>query len=139
MNAVHKVYLGLGTNLGDRRMNLDNAVRLISQRVGRVVRESSVYETAPWGFKSDNQFLNSCICVATNLSPHSLLRVTQEIERSLGRKAKSTGGEYHDRIIDIDILLYDDIHIDEPDLKIPHPFIHEREFVLKPLMEIMEQ
>lgn len=132
------VYLGLGSNLGDRRAEIRRAVVLIGERVGTVVRLSSMYETEPWGFTSDNQFVNAAVRVDTSLSPRQVLEVTQAIERDMGRTAKSVGGQYHDRIIDIDVLLYDDLYIDEPDLKIPHPLMHERDFVMRPLSEILD-
>ncbi len=130
------VYLSLGTNLGDKSWNIREAVRLIGERVGRVVKESPVIETEPWGFHSDSSFLNACVEVATPLSPRCVLKVTQQIERQLGRTQKSVDGVYHDRLIDIDILLYGDLTIDEPDLKIPHPLMYERDFVMTPLKEI---
>ncbi|MEE1546179.1 MAG: 2-amino-4-hydroxy-6-hydroxymethyldihydropteridine diphosphokinase [Prevotella pectinovora] len=133
------VYLSLGTNLGDKRKNIAEAIKNIGELVGDVVRQSALYETEPWGFRSDNRFVNAAVCVDTQLSPRRLLEVTQRIEREMGRTLKSDGGEYHDRIIDIDILLYGDLHIDEPDLKIPHPLMHERDFVMTPLNEIMEE
>ena len=132
-------YLSLGTNLGDKRKNIVEAIKNIGELVGDVVRQSALYETEPWGFGSDNRFVNAAVCVDTQLSPRRLLEVTQRIEREMGRTLKSDGGEYHDRIIDIDILLYGDLHIDEPDLKIPHPLMHERDFVMTPLNEIMEE
>lgn len=132
-------YLSLGTNLGDKRKNIAEAINYIGELVGDVVRQSALYETEPWGFRSDNRFVNAAVCVDTRLSPRRLLEVTQRIEREMGRTLKSDGGEYHDRIIDIDILLYGDRHIDEPDLKIPHPLMHERDFVMTPLNEIMEE
>lgn len=132
-------YLSLGTNLGDKRKNIAGAIKNIGELVGDVVRQSALYETEPWGFRSDNRFVNAAVCVDTQLSPRRLLEVTQRIEREMGRTLKSDGGEYHDRIIDIDILLYGDLHIDEPDLKIPHPLMHERDFVMTPLNEIMEE
>lgn len=132
-------YLSLGTNLGDKRKNIAEAIKNIGELVGDVVRQSALYETEPWGFRSDNRFVNAAVCVDTQLSPRRLLEVTQCIEREMGRTLKSDGGEYHDRIIDIDILLYGDLHIDEPDLKIPHPLMHERDFVMTPLNEIMEE
>lgn len=110
---------------------------MIGERIGEVVRQSSLIETKPWGFSSPNDFINSCICVSTTLSPHQVLRETQRIERDMGRILKSQNGEYHDRIIDIDILLYDDLHLSTPDLTIPHPLMQEREFVMIPLKEIM--
>ena len=132
-------YLSLGTNLGDKRKNIAEARKNIGELVGDVVRQSALYETEPWGFRSDNRFVNAAVCVDTQLSPRRLLEVTQRIEREMGRTLKSDGGEYHDRIIDIDILLYGDLQIDEPDLKIPHPLMHERDFVMTPLNEIMEE
>ena len=133
------VYLSLGTNLGDKRKNIAEAIKNIGELVGDVVRQSALYETEPWGFSSDNRFVNAAVCVDTQLSPRRLLEVTQRIEREMGRTLKSDGGEYHDRIIDIDILLYGNLHIDEPDLKIPHPLMHERDFVMTPLNEIIEE
>lgn len=131
------LYLGLGSNLGDRRLTICRAVGLIGVRIGTVVRLSSFYETEPWGFQSANRFVNAVVCVQTDLSPREVLDATKDIERSLGRTQKSVGGCYHDRIIDIDILIYGDLRIDEPDLKIPHPFMTERDFVMIPLREIM--
>ena len=141
---VHRAYLGLGSNLGDRRQNIEKAVTLIGERVGVVICQSSLIETEPWGFDSENTFLNGVILVETALTPRQLLKVTQKIERDMGRKVKSltshfsplTPKVYSDRCIDIDILLYDDLTVDEPDLKIPHPLMHERDFVMIPLEEV---
>lgn len=139
----HKVYLGLGSNLGDRRMNIMRAIELIGERVGRVTQCSSLIETEPWGFESENNFLNGVILCETTLTPRQVLRKTQKIERDLGRIKKTNSQRstvnsqlYSDRPIDIDILLYDDLTVDEPDLKIPHPLMQEREFVMIPLKEI---
>lgn len=144
----HQVYLGLGSNLGDRETNICKAVSLIQERIGEVVRQSSLIETEPWGYDSVNKFLNGVILCETALSPRQVLKATQKIERELGRKKKTTLNThpspdthhltpiYADRPIDIDILLYDDLIVDEPDLKIPHPLMHERDFVMKPLEEI---
>ena len=129
-------YLGIGTNLGDRAENLTRAVALISEQVGRVLACSSFMETAPWGFASDNHFLNAVLAVDTLLTPHELLRVTQSIERELGRLHKTVDGNYSDRIIDIDILLYEDLAIASEELTIPHPYILQRDFVYIPLGEI---
>lgn len=134
---MHKVYLSLGSNLGDRKYEIKRAVELIGERIGAVERVSSLYETEPWGFSSDNMFVNAAVCVSTQLTPRALLEATQAIERDMGRTAKSVNGQYHDRTIDIDILLYDDIKVDESDLKIPHPLMNERDFVMKPLKEIL--
>ena len=153
---MHKVYLGLGSNLGDREENICKAISLIDERVGKVLRQSSLIETEPWGFESSNRFLNGVILCETTLSPREVLKATQKIERELGRKKKSkvegqrskvegqrskvegqrSKVEYADRPIDIDILLYDDWKVDEPDLKIPHPLMQERDFVMTPLKEI---
>ena len=133
---MHIVYLGLGSNMGDRKATLDAACQLIEERIGAVVRRSSYRESAPWGFESSNQFLNAAVCCQTTLTPRRLLRATQRKERQLGRRQKTRDGIYHDRPIDIDILLYDDLTVDEPDLKIPHPLMHQRPFVMEPLREI---
>ena len=134
---VHRVFLGLGSNLGDRQAHLTQAISLIAERVGAVIRQSSLIETEPWGFESENKFLNGVILCETTLTPRQLLRATQKIERELGRK-KHVPRLYQDRPIDIDILLYDDLVVDEPDLKIPHPLMHERDFVMIPLKEIID-
>ena len=140
---------------------MTQAIELIGERVGKVVRQSSFIETEPWGFESENKFLNGVILCETTLTPRQLLRTTQRIERELGKKkshatkrspiincqlsarlcrlARPRIVNYHDRPIDIDILLYDDLSVDEPDLKIPHPLMHEREFVMTPLNEIREK
>lgn len=136
---MHQVYLGLGSNLGDREANMLMAVRLIGERVGTVVRQSSFLDTEPWGFESDNRFLNAVILIETEHSPREVLLLTQQIEREMGRKKKSQASTYHDRPIDIDILLYDDLTVDESDLKIPHPLMHERDFVMMPLREIFHK
>ena len=132
----HQVYLGLGSNLGDKVWNLSEAIRLIAERVGQVVRQSSFIETEPWGFQSDNSFLNAVILCETDKTPREVLLLTQQIERDMGRRQKSVSVGYIDRTIDIDILLYDDLTVDEPDLKIPHPLMHQRDFVMRPLEEI---
>lgn len=103
-----------------------------------VTRQSALYETKPWGFSSPNDFINVCVLVETELAPRQLLEATQRIEKEMGRTLKSVDGVYHDRIIDIDILTYDELKINEPDLKIPHPLMEEREFVMVPLREILE-
>ena len=131
------VYLSLGTNLGDKQKNIAEAIDSIKELIGDVVRQSALYATKPWGFASDNDFVNAAVCVETELTPRELLATTQHIERSLGRTEKSKDGIYHDRIIDIDILLYGNEQVDEPDLRIPHPLMRERDFVMTPLGEII--
>jgi 2-amino-4-hydroxy-6-hydroxymethyldihydropteridine diphosphokinase len=139
----HQVFLGLGSNLGDKEQQLLTAIQLVGERVGQVVRQSSFMETEPWGFASDNKFLNAVILCETEKTPREVLRLTQQIERDMGRKkmvnCKLTNRKYKDRPIDIDILLYDDLTVDEPDLKIPHPLMYERDFVMKPLAEIRKE
>ncbi|WP_304212223.1 2-amino-4-hydroxy-6-hydroxymethyldihydropteridine diphosphokinase [Phocaeicola plebeius] len=130
------VYLGLGTNLGNKEANLRTAIYKLQERIGKQVSLSSFYETAPWGFESDHSFLNAAIGLETSLSPIEILHITQEIEKELGRTQKSVNGSYSDRLIDIDILLYDTLVLQTPELTIPHPLMTERDFVMKPLIEI---
>ena len=137
----HQVYLSLGSNLGQREENLRKAIRLIHERVGEVVRQSSFIETEPWGFESDHPFMNAAVLCLTEKSPREVLRLTQQIERDLGKSKehatqRGESSKFHDRPIDIDILLYDDLTVDEPDLQIPHPLMNERDFVMIPLKEI---
>ena len=149
---MHEVYLSLGSNLGDKRKNIRLAIEKIGEQVGEVVRQSALYETEPWGFESENRFVNAAVKVMTELSPMEVLRATQQIERELGRRKKSQSPNthhqspdthpplpvYHDRPIDIDILLYDDWIVDEPELRIPHPLMYKRDFVMIPLREILD-
>ncbi|MCL3853711.1 MULTISPECIES: 2-amino-4-hydroxy-6-hydroxymethyldihydropteridine diphosphokinase [Parabacteroides] len=128
-------YLALGTNIGNKRRNMITAAALLAERVGDVLALSGFYETEPWGFQSDNTFLNAALQLETSLSPLELLKATQQIELEMGRTQKSNGA-YHDRIIDIDILLYDDLILQTPELTLPHPLMHERQFVMEPLAEI---
>ena len=130
------LYLSLGTNMGNRHENLSLAQELIGREVGTVVSASDIIETEPWGFESSNRFLNMAVKVETTLQPLEVLHTTQEIERKLGRTQKSVNREYHDRLIDIDILLYDDLVMNTPELTIPHPLMYQREFVMKPLTQI---
>ena len=129
------VYLGLGTNIGNRRGNLVKAAALLAERVGDILALSGFMETEPWGFESENLFLNAAIKMETPLTPDELLSATQAIEREMGREKKSDGS-YHDRVIDIDILLYDNRVIEQPGLIVPHPLMQERLFVMAPLAEI---
>jgi 2-amino-4-hydroxy-6-hydroxymethyldihydropteridine diphosphokinase len=136
--ALHTVYLGLGSNIGNRKRNMRDAIQLLETAVGTVKRQSEMIETEPWGFCSPNRFINMCVCIETRLTPRQLLEATRAIEKKMGRTVKSDVNGYADRIIDIDILLYDDLRIDETDLHIPHPLMHERDFVMIPLREILE-
>lgn len=132
-----RVCLSLGSNLGPRETYLRKALQALDKELGSLVKCSSFYETLPWGFSSDSLFLNAAACFDTLLSPEEVLAVTQQIEKSLGRKEKSRQGRYADRCIDIDILLYDDRVMQTPDMILPHPHMAERMFVLEPLAEIM--
>ena len=133
------IYLSLGSNLGDKEGNILRAYTLIEQRIGHIARKSSLHRTAPWGFESSNDFLNSVIAIETSLTPRELLTETQRIEKEIGRTAKtSADGTYQDRLIDIDILIYNDLIIGEPDLQIPHPLMNQRDFVLNPLKEVYD-
>ena len=128
-------YLALGTNIGNKRRNMITAAALLAERVGDVLALSGFYETEPWGFQSENTFLNAALQLDTSLYTLELLKATQEIEIEMGRTQKSNGA-YHDRIIDIDILLYDNLVLQTPELTLPHPLMHERLFVMEPLAEI---
>ena len=128
-------YLGLGTNVGNKRRNMITAAALLAERVGDILALSGFYETEPWGFESENFFLNAAVKLKTSFSPLEVLQIPQQIEKELGRTEKSNG-VYHDRIIDIDILLYEDEVLQIPELTLPHPLMHERKFVMDPLAEI---
>ena len=130
------VYLGLGSNLGDKQKNIEKALTLISERVGEILALSDFYETDPWGYDSTNSYINAAVKAETMLNPEELLSVTQEIEQETGRDKKTSCGDYHDRIIDIDILLFDNLILQTPDMTIPHSLMHKRLFVLQPLCEI---
>ena len=135
----HTLYLGLGSNLGDKQQNIAMAVEKIEELIGHVECQSALHITEPWGFQSDNMFVNAAVKCVTILSPHEVLEKTKDIERQMGRTTKSVDGTYKDRIIDIDILLYDDMEINDPDLVIPQPLMHQRDFVMKPLNEIIDK
>ena len=134
----HKVYFSLGSNLGDKEGNIREAISRIGELIGEVDRQSTLLATEPWGFESDNTFVNAAIRCTTSLSPFEILNITQNIERAMGRTLKSVDGQYHDGIIDIDILIYDDLHITTPQLTLPHPLMKERDFVMIPLKEILQ-
>jgi 2-amino-4-hydroxy-6-hydroxymethyldihydropteridine diphosphokinase len=133
---MSSVYLSLGSNLGDKRKNIESALAQISERVGVIRALSGFHETQPWGYDSKETYLNVAIAVATELNPAELLEITQAIERDLGRCHKTINGEYQDRTIDIDLLLYDNLILNTENLTIPHPLMHQRAFVLQPLTEI---
>ena len=130
------VYLGLGTNLGDKEQNLHQAIDKIQERVGKILSLSAFYNSAPWGYISDNMFVNAVVCISTTFSPQKVLNITQEIEKELGRKEKSIDASYSDRVINIYILLYDSVILSTDNLTIPHPLMIKRLFVMDPLAEI---
>jgi 2-amino-4-hydroxy-6-hydroxymethyldihydropteridine diphosphokinase len=129
------LYLSLGSNLGDKNLNLQKAIHLIAEKIGIFSAISSIYETEPWGFESPNTFLNRVVAVETDLNPFEILTVSKDIEKETGRTEK-TQKSYQDRVIDIDLILYGDLIIQSEDLQLPHPLFHQRRFVLEPLSEI---
>lgn len=131
---MSNVFVSLGTNLGNKELNLIQAIAQIELKIGTIAQKSSIYKTEPWGYQSFNNFLNQVICVETTLSPNEVLHNLLQIEKNMGRVRASA--DYEDRIIDLDILLYDEIIINQPELKIPHPNMHLRQFILEPLSEL---
>jgi len=129
------VYLSLGSNLGDRMALLEEAIRLIDSLIGTVEARSGMVETEPWGYSSTHRFMNTCVTVNTELSPHDCLSGLKEIEKRMGRPRSGKKG-YTDRLIDIDIVLYNDLVVESPELTLPHPHLQDRLFVLEPLAEI---
>lgn len=130
------VYLSIGTNIGDKKKQLEEAISRIGNQVGKIVSRSAFYVTEPWGFESKNTFLNGAVTAETELEADDVLKATQNIEKEMGRKEKSVNGAYKDRIIDIDILMYGNDIINTDRLTVPHKLMHERAFVLEPLAEI---
>lgn len=126
------VFLGLGSNIGDRQQQLKRAITEIKKHA-RLIKQSSIYETDPWGNELQDKFLNQCLEIQTSLSPNHLLSTLKSIEKTLGRVEREKWGP---REIDIDILFYDDLIINSDTLEVPHPHLHERAFVLVPLNEI---
>jgi 2-amino-4-hydroxy-6-hydroxymethyldihydropteridine diphosphokinase len=129
-------YLGLGANLGNKCKQLITAMTLLARRVGDIPALSGFHETIPWGYQSVHPFLNVAVRMETSLSPFELLAATQQIEHELGRISTRQDGRYTDRAIDIDILMYDELILQTPDLILPHPLMHQRLFVLQPLAAI---
>jgi 2-amino-4-hydroxy-6-hydroxymethyldihydropteridine diphosphokinase len=133
---LHKVIIALGTNLGDKELNLKNAIHLIKSKVGDVSKVSSIFKNSAVGFESENEFFNACLICETELNPEQVLTELQEIEKILGRiKTKES---YEDRVIDLDIIFYEDLIIKSKKLQIPHPNYHERDFVLVPMLELSD-
>ena len=133
---TNKVYLALGSNLGNGKELIEQAYALLQERIGPITQKSALYTTAPVGFESNNLFTNSAICLQTTLSAIDVLHLTQQIEKELGRMHKSVNLQYADRSMDIDILYYNLEQINQEDLIVPHPRMHTRRFVLEPLCEI---
>ena len=127
------IYIGIGSNIGNREENCRQAIRFLEENGISVKKQSEMYETEPWGVKDQPKFINMAIEIETNKKPEDLLGILKNIENQMGRTESVKWGR---RVIDLDILLYDDLSIETPHLEIPHPFMHEREFVLKPLAEI---
>lgn len=139
-NCQFKLYLGLGSNEGDRQSHLRFGLEKIEKKIGLITKQSSVYETAPWGFESKQAFLNMAIEVATTIKVENLLQLVKEIEQQSGRNITTrTDGQYQDRTLDIDILLYGDLILHTDKIQIPHAHMHKRMFVLKPLAEIASE
>ena len=148
------IFLGIGTNLGDREANLRTALQLLHERVGECLACSLIYRSAPQGFVSENEFANMVVVCKTDHSPEDILRITQQIEREMGRTEKSVNGVYHDRVIDIDLLKAltpsnspfkgenflegEEVVCNTETLTLPHPRICERDFVQIPLREVEE-
>lgn len=130
------VYLSLGSNLGDRESIIEQSVNEIDKHIGKVTNVSNRYETEPWGFSSANKFINIAIEVYSKLSPKELSDRVHQIEFDLGRRRNPNNTGYEDRVIDIDILLFDNIISNDKDLTLPHPKMHLREFVILPLCDI---
>jgi len=127
-------FLGFGTNVGDRKKNLAQALTILNDRPDlTVLRTSSIYETEPWGLADQSMFLNMVAEIATFIPPGELLARVKKVEQDMGRKV---GPRFGPRIIDIDILLLEDQVVDEPDLNVPHVSLHERAFILVPLAEL---
>jgi len=132
----HSIFLALGSNLGDKQKNIEETLDKIAERIGRITSLSAFYVTTPEGFHSINNFVN-CVCeVVTNLDILAIFSISQEIEKEMGRSIKSVDDYYTDRIIDIDLIMAGNLILRTPELTIPHPAFHTRDFVLTPLCEI---
>ena len=132
-----KIVLAFGSNLGDKEEYILAAYRLLEEELGELIKKSSFIETSPWGFESENSFINSVAEFETKKTPFEALEICNKIEKELGRERNPEYKGYQNRTIDIDILFYEDIVLDTATLKIPHPLIAERDFVLTPLKEIL--
>lgn len=134
VSGNNRVVLAFGSNLGDKEANIQKAIAALSKSCGKVAQVSPYYYSAPEGFVSENEFVNGCLLLLTDLNPYLLLKELKAIEKNLGRIKHAT--HYEDRCIDLDIIFYESLCIQSPDLQIPHPRYHEREFVLIPLQSL---
>ncbi|MFA5575270.1 MAG: 2-amino-4-hydroxy-6-hydroxymethyldihydropteridine diphosphokinase [Brumimicrobium sp.] len=132
----NEVILSLGSNLGSRSYYLNKAINLLKAEFDSSFKVSNFYESEPWGFESNNNFLNCCVCFLTAKTPLEILEITQGIEKKIGRKSKTKENNYKSRIIDIDIIFIGDMLIKSKELTVPHPYLYHRNFVLIPLLEI---
>ena len=131
---MHDLILHLGSNIGQRNRNLLTARKLLRQHLGKEMEVSSVYETSAWGLENQRDFLNQAIRMRTSFTASDALSIAQDIETELGRERTQKWGQ---RIIDIDLIFYDQLVVHLPELKIPHPWLQKRRFVLVPLVEII--
>jgi 2-amino-4-hydroxy-6-hydroxymethyldihydropteridine diphosphokinase len=130
----HTVYLSLGTNLGNKKKNLVRIAKRLSEAGMEVIRSSGIYRSPAWGYRSENDYYNQCLACTSDQAPEVLMEQILSLEKAMGRKR---GGEgYADRIIDVDMLFYDDLVMDRTGLTLPHPRIQERLFVLLPMNEL---
>lgn len=129
------IFIGLGSNLGNRRAHLNAALTLLEDRVGLIEKKSSIYKTPPWGFESKDHFYNMVVSIKTDKDPNVVLNALQELELIIGRIKKTDVG-YESRIIDLDIIDFDGMIFNQANLVLPHPQLHLRKFVLVPLQEI---
>lgn len=139
----HSVALLTGSNFRDKEQILRRAAERIAERVGAIERASRIYYSEAWGFRCESEFANQALIVETSLQPLEVLTLTQAIERELGRdreaereEKRQTGERYASRVVDIDIIFYDGLVVESENLTLPHPLMHEREFVLQPLCEV---
>lgn len=132
---TNKAYVSLGSNLGNRKKKLSDAVQMLQEKVGSIIDSSAIYETESWGNENLPSFYNQVICISTTLSATELMKTLLQIEEQMGRKRKSSEN-YSSRTLDLDVIYYNNEVISEEHLQIPHPHLHKRNFVLLPLMEI---
>lgn len=132
---MHNCFLLLGGNVGEKKKTMESALKTIGSNIGALIKKSSFYHSEPWGFRSDDSFLNVVVLVKTEKLPHEILELILEIESTFGRKRSGSIG-YESRTLDIDILFYDKLIVETENLCIPHPRLHQRRFTLEPLNEI---